>query len=278
MAVLRLILVALLIAAAVAFGAFLNLLPATMGRGAIGDARMRLCRLGCRLLGISVAHEGPVPVSAPTLLVANHVSWTDVLAFGSLAPISFLARHDVAHWPALGPLARAYGTLFVERGRLRQIPRVNAQMADQMEKGEIVALFPEATTGDGTRLKRFHAVHFAAARDLLRVRPDIASVLVAPAAIAYTRRRGMPLGRAGRSVVAWYGDTAFAPHLLDLARGGKIDCRISFLEPIDFTRASNRKDIARLAETAVRREVARLLCEPTPVATGPYVLSDQQGV
>ena len=200
-----------------------------------------------------------------------------LVAMGGIMPITFLARHDVADWPALGQLARIYGTLFIERGRLRQIPSINRQMALRLERGETVGLFPEATTGDGTRLKKFSAVHFAAARSLLEMRPDLTSVDIAPVVIAYTRRSGLPLGRAGRAAVAWYGDMEFAPHLLDLARGGAVECRIRFLTPIPFDRSSDRKKLARLAGDAIRFEKASLISGAAESAPA-YVLSGSQSV
>ena len=278
MVLLRLTALPFVIGLAILVGAVLRCTPAAVADSIRGRLNLRLCRGACRVLGIRVALEGKPPTDRPAMLVANHVSWTDVVALGSITPICFLARHDVAEWPGLGLLARLFGTLFVERGRKRQIPRVNAQMAERMLAGDLVALFPEATTGDGTRLKRFHAVHFAAARDLLRAHPEQGSVLVAPAAIVYSHRKGLPLGRNGRAEVAWYGDTDFVPHLLDLVRDGGADCRISFLEPLRYSRDSDRKAVARQASAAVRSEVAKLLSGIGFSDSQPYVLSDLQSV
>jgi 1-acyl-sn-glycerol-3-phosphate acyltransferase len=278
MVLLRLTALPFVIGLAILAGALLRCAPTPLARSLRGGLARRLCRGACRVLGIRVTLEGKTPADRPALLVANHVSWTDVVAFGSIAPICFLARHDVADWPGLGLLARLFGTLFIERGRLRQIPRVNAQMAQRMRAGDLVALFPEATTGDGTRLKHFHAVHFAAARDLLRDHPDQDSVLVAPAAIVYSHRQGLPLGRNGRAGVAWYGDSEFVPHLLDLVREGGAECRISFLEPLIYRRDSDRKAVARQASAALRTEVARLLSGIAPIEAEPYVLSEPQSV
>lgn len=277
MALVRLISVAATIALAILFGAALGLFPSRISGTAMTRVRRRFSNLACRILGIKVVFDGQIPRDRPVMLVANHVSWTDILALGGIMPITFLARHDVADWPALGQLARIYGTLFIERGRLRQIPSINRQMALRLERGETVGLFPEATTGDGTRLKKFSAVHFAAARSLLEMRPELTSVDIAPVVIAYTRRSGLPLGRAGRAAVAWYGDMEFAPHLLDLARGGAVECRIRFLTPIPFDRSSDRKKLARLAGDAIRFEKASLTSGAAESAPA-YVLSGSQSV
>ena len=278
MATLRLISIGILIALALALGLALASTPERATRRAKQWFRKGFCRLACKALGIDVEADGTIPDDGPILLVANHISWTDVLALGSRKDIVFLARHDLAAWPVLGALARAYGTLFVERGRKRQIPEVNRQMALSMERRQIVALFPEATTGDGTRLRTFNSSHFAAARDLLLRRPEITVVHVMPVVIAYTRGGGLPLGRAGRACVAWYGDTDFAPHLIDLVHGGRTKCRIRFLPSIRFDRATDRKVVTREAAAAIRAAFRVEIMERVREDRSAYVLSGRQVV
>lgn len=278
MAVLRLLALGIFIALAAAIGALLSTMPARVGRPMARFGRRSLCRAACRALGIAVEPEGSFPSGAPILLVANHISWTDVLALGSLSPVVFVARHDLATWPVLGLLARAYGTLFVNRDRRRLIPQVNQAIAEKLEASEIVALFPEATTGDGSRLKKFHSSHLAAARDLLARRDDIRVVLVAPVSIAYTSQTGLPLGRNGRAAVAWYGDTEFAPHLLDLVRSGRTRCKVRFLAPIPFERGADRKVVARDAAAAIRMAFVGQVMEVAPEEAAAYVLSRGQVV
>ncbi|HRY02625.1 MAG TPA: lysophospholipid acyltransferase family protein [Beijerinckiaceae bacterium] len=275
MAALRLISISILIAFALALG--LALAPLSGRTAGIVKCwfRRRFCQLACKSLGIRIEYEGAIPRDYPVLLVANHISWTDVLALGSRSDIVFLARHDLATWPILGTLARSYGTLFVERGRRRLIPHVNRQMAASMEDLHVVALFPEATTGDGTRLRKFHSSHFAAARDLLAQRDDIELVHILPVVIAYTRRSGLPLGRAGRAAVAWYGDTDFAPHLRDLVNSGPAQCRVRFLTPIRFDRATDRKFAARQAALAIQDAFRGEIMESGHAHRTAYVHSGQ---
>lgn len=278
MAALRLLSTGVLIGLAWALALVLTIVPAAVVRRAAQTAQKSLCRLTCKSLGIAVESSGELPTGAPILVVANHISWTDIIALGSLSPLVFVARHDLAGWPVLGTLARAYGALFVERGRRRLIRDVNRQMASKMAESHVVALFPEATTGDGTRLRRFHSPHFAAASDLLSKDPSKGVVLVVPVAIAYTRRRGLPLGRTGRASIAWYGDTTFAPHLLDLTRGGSVTCQVRILDPIAFDRNTNRKTVARTAAEAIRIAfLGEVLAVPGNEAAS-YVLSRRQAV
>ena len=60
-------------------------------------------------------------------------------------------------WPFIGTLATAAGTLYIERSSRRDALRVVHQMRDALKAGEVVAVFPEGTTGDGRLLLPFHA-------------------------------------------------------------------------------------------------------------------------
>lgn len=211
-----------------------------------------VCRALCAVLRLRVIERGAPGGGTPRLFVANHVSWTDILILGSRRSLCFVAKTEVAGWPGLGLLARVQDSIFVDRNARFGLPAVNAAMATRMAAGEDVVLFPEATTGDGNRLKRFHAVHFAAARDLLARRAEIDVVTIQPVAIAYTRRDGLPLGRLGRLAVAWYGDSDFAPHLWHMLRAGPVDCEMHFSAPLVFSRADERKAMARVAHEKVR--------------------------
>jgi 1-acyl-sn-glycerol-3-phosphate acyltransferase len=218
------------------------------------------CRVACRLLGIRPRFRGRIADRSPQMIVPNHVSWTDVLVLGCRqAPLRFVAKSEVAHWPLLGAIARLTGAVFLERRRPRSILRVNNALSRYLAQGDDVVVFAEATTGDGNRLERFNAPHFAALRDFLAERPVARHVLVTPVALAYVRRHGLPLGRRDRSQVAWYGDTELLPHIWALLCQGGIDCEVTFGAPIRFERTSDRKAVARKAEAAVRRLASRSL-------------------
>jgi 1-acyl-sn-glycerol-3-phosphate acyltransferase len=108
-------------------------------------------------LSIQLVVKGTPPVSGPMLLVSNHISWLDIGVMHAARHCRFVSKADVAHWPLVGTLARGAGTLFIERESRRDAMRVVHQMADALRAGEVLAVFPEGTTGDGTTLLPFHA-------------------------------------------------------------------------------------------------------------------------
>lgn len=109
------------------------------------------------VLGIPLQVEGRPPAQGPVLLVANHLSWLDILVLHAARHCRFVSKSDVKHWPLIGTLATGGGTLYIEREKRRDAMRVVHHMAESLKAGEIVAVFPEGTTGDGQALLPFHA-------------------------------------------------------------------------------------------------------------------------
>ena len=109
------------------------------------------------LLGIRLRVEGHPPAQGPMLLVSNHLSWLDILVLHASRHCRFVSKADVRHWPLVGTLATGAGTLYIEREKRRDAMRVVHHMADSLRAGEIVAVFPEGTTSDGSGVLPFHA-------------------------------------------------------------------------------------------------------------------------
>lgn len=110
-----------------------------------------------RLLGLQLQVQGDFRPGAK-LLVANHVSWIDIMAIHAVCPEArFVSKADVQHWPLVNRLVAGGETLYIERARARDAVRVVHQMAEALRAGDTVAVFPEGTTGDGHALLPFHA-------------------------------------------------------------------------------------------------------------------------
>lgn len=190
----------------------------------------RWARGMCRIIGMSVDVEGVPP--ALGVVVANHLGYCDVLLLGSCFPTSFIAKSELSGWPLLGTVARSGGTLFVERARLRDIPRVFEAMTARLRAGQRVVMFPEGTSTDGVSVLPFKSSLLAGAA--AERHP------VSFAALAYETPPGWP--RAGVSV-AWWGDATLVPHLWRLLQIPKFRGTVRFgAEPIVD---GDRKALAR---------------------------------
>ncbi|CDN88456.1 MULTISPECIES: lysophospholipid acyltransferase family protein [Hydrogenophaga] len=137
------------------------------------------------IMGVALDVQGQAPAHGPVLVVANHLSWLDILVMNAAHPSRFVSKADAQHWPLLGSLITGAGTLYIERENRRDALRVVHRMADRLREGETVSVFPEGTTGDGTQLLPFHANLLQAAIS--------ASAPVQPVALRYLdRERGQP--------------------------------------------------------------------------------------
>ena len=114
-------------------------------------------------LAIKLIVIGQPPERGPMLLAANHISWLDIVVMLAARYCRFVSKADVKHWPLIGTLAKAGGTLFIERASRRDAMRVVHHMAERLSAGDVLAIFPEGTTSDGVNLLPFHANLFQAA-------------------------------------------------------------------------------------------------------------------
>lgn len=110
-----------------------------------------------QLIGIELQVSGAPIASGPVLLVANHISWLDIVVMHAAGYCRFVSKADVQHWPLVGSLATGAGTLYIERTSRRDAMRVVHHMRDRLQAGDVVAIFPEGTTGDGRTMLPFHA-------------------------------------------------------------------------------------------------------------------------
>ena len=96
------------------------------------------------------------PSNGPVLLAANHISWADIVVMHAARHCRFISKDDVKHWPIVGTLATAAGTLYISRASPRDAMRVVHHMVECLQAGDVLAVFPEGTTGDGSTLLPFH--------------------------------------------------------------------------------------------------------------------------
>lgn len=218
---------------------------------------MHYHRLLCRLLGVKVEVFGRVPQHGPLLIASNHVSWLDIVVLSAIAPVSFVAKKEVAGWPLFGSLARLQRTVFVDRDRRHATGTSRNEMRERLAAGDIIVLFAEGTSGDGRTVLPFKTSFFGAA--------EMPGVLVQPVTLAYRGHRNLPMTRRLLPSYAWYGDMELAPHLIGAVSAGPIEVAAVCHPPLSLTGEVNRKALARHAEDQVRRGLVLALHDPAKI-------------
>jgi 1-acyl-sn-glycerol-3-phosphate acyltransferase len=107
------------------------------------------------IMGVTLRTKG-LPASGPVIRVANHISWLDILVMHAASHCRFVAKADISRWPLIGAMTTAAHSLYITRESSRDAMRVVHRMADALRQGDILAVFPEGTTGDGSALLPFH--------------------------------------------------------------------------------------------------------------------------
>jgi len=212
-------------------------------------------RFLARLLGMRVIVQGAPVADGPSLIVANHVSWLDIVALSAVAPLSFVAKSEVNGWPIFGTLARLQRTVFVVRERRSKAGQSRDEIAARLSAHDRLVLFPEGTSTDGLRVRNFKSALLGAAEIEIEGRV----VTVQPLTIAYTGFRGLPMPRWLRPAFAWYGDMDLAPHLWFALQLGKFEVTIELHEPLTVTSSGSRKALAAEAERRVRAGLVSIL-------------------
>jgi 1-acyl-sn-glycerol-3-phosphate acyltransferase len=213
-------------------------------------------RLAVWALNIRVHISGTNPRDTPSLVLANHCSWLDIIVLGSLRPLSFVAKSEVESWPGIGFLAKMQRTIFIDRENKRATGEVAGMMARRLSRGELIVLFAEGTTSDGNRVLPFRASLVGAARMAL-MDHSLDRIALQPLTVAYTRRNGLPVSRRERPDICWYGDMDLVPHLVGVLQGGPIDVSVEWGEPIQFDAHTDRKRASITARETVRAALSK---------------------
>jgi lyso-ornithine lipid O-acyltransferase len=224
-------------------------------------------RIASRFIGLRLrVHGAPARFrDSGVLIVANHVSWLDIVALGAATPVSFVAKEEVSGWPGVSILANLQETVYVDRGRRGKAAEQAGKIRKRLARGDTVVLFPEGTTSDGNFLLPFKSALFGAAG--IATTDTESPIHVQPVAIVYSHLHGMPMGRYDRPVAAWPGDIELGPHLRRVLDEGAIDVTIVFGEPFAASDAPDRKALAATCERAIREMTSIALRGRTTLLT-----------
>jgi len=202
-------------------------------------------RAALRTLGVRLQTQGRRP-SPATFLVANHVSWLDILAINAIVPVTFVCKREVRAWPLIGWLAARNETIFMSRRSAAQAREVNVELARRLAEGATVAVFPEGTTTDGRSVLPFRAALLQSAID--------SGAAVLPLALRYTDAQGNPCLEA-----AFVGDMTFLQSLLAVTGVPRMIAQVKSAAPLASAPAERR-----LLAHRARKRIATLLGQAAP--------------
>lgn len=192
------------------------------------------------LLRVRVEISG-LPPRPPFLLVANHLSYLDILVLASRLPCVFVSKAEVRRWPLLGPICTALGTIYIDRGQRREIPRVLAEIEAALDSGLGVVFFPEGTSSRGETVAPFKS-------PLLEL-PVRLGWPVHHATLGYRTPPGEP---PARDSVCFWGSAHFARHALGILELRGIFASLH-LDPEPIVESDRKLLAERLREAILER-------------------------
>ena len=202
-----------------------------------------------RILGIRTYLVDMPPEIKSGLIVANHLSYLDVLVLSRVAPFLFITSVEVKHSFGLGLITRLAGCLFVERRSRTHLRSESSRIEEVLASRIPVVLFPEGTSSNGADVLPFRPALFQSAID--------ANVPVHLFQIHYDDE-----------AVPYFGEHAFLPHLLKLCSRKKIRASLKYLGRLR-PEVGDRKTLANHAEIRIRSaHVSRI---PGCISAQPYL-------
>lgn len=176
--------------------------------------------------------------------IGNHLSWIDILAMGGATGCAFISKDSVQKAPVVGWLAAQNNTIFVARERRGAVGGQIETVRSALAGHQPIALFPEGTTGDGTRLLPFKPALFAV------LLPPPRSIVIQPVMLDY--------GAAG-PLIAWVGDESGVSNALRiLGARGRRTLTLNFLEAFDPGEHPDRKTLAAQCHDRIAQARAAL--------------------
>ena len=192
-----------------------------------------------KIIGIDLTVHG-IAQKSPVFVVANHISWLDIVIIASVLPVSFLSKAEVRKWPVVGTLAAKSGTLFIHRGSKTGALEAIHLMRERLNSGHSVASFPEAKTTDGTCVQAFHPRLFAAA--------VATKSAVQPAALRYPHAHGV------NPIVPFVNNRNLVKHAFRIMSAKRTVAELTLCEPIS-SEDQLRKQLAQLARNSIAEVV-----------------------
>ncbi len=181
----------------------------------------------CWIFNLSLTHHGQ-PLKTPTLFVANHISWVDIVVLSCCTEGYFLAKGSVRTWPLIGGLATRAGVSYIERGEQGAAQRAIQTLTVRLQRGDSMIVFPEATSTTGQDVNRFFPPLFDAAIQ--------AQVPVQPIALRYLTPH-----QTRDEIVPFVGEDTLGAHIWRLLGQPRLHAEVSFLPPYSPPLGSRRE-------------------------------------
>ncbi|MBU3014519.1 1-acyl-sn-glycerol-3-phosphate acyltransferase [Poseidonibacter lekithochrous] len=130
-------------------------------------------KIQMKLLGIKLQTQGTLDESCDLVLM-NHQSLLDIIVMEHIhnRDLAWVAKKEISDLFFFGHIIKAPRMISIDRENKAGIMHLFKEVKDRLEKGRPIAMFPEGTRSDGTKMLKFKAgAKMVANKYKLRVQP-----------------------------------------------------------------------------------------------------------
>lgn len=127
------------------------------------------------MLGMDIQVKGELDESADLILL-NHQSLLDITVMEYLhgRNIAWVAKKEIGDIPVFGHILKAPKMISIDREDKAGLVKLLSETKDRLSKGRPIAMFPEGTRSDGTKMRDFKAgAKMVALKHKLKIQPVV---------------------------------------------------------------------------------------------------------
>ena len=178
---------------------------------------------------VKIFNHEKMPKQRGFLMVSNHMGYVELAALLKNGPLAFAAKDEIAHWPVLGAVSKAVGTVFVDRDSGGMSEKLIKKISEVIKNKVNFWFSPEKTTTDGTWLRPFSSALVVVANQI--------KCLVVPVVFILKKINGKPITREQRIEIAWTladngEDTPLMTHVGHFLTLWSVHIEMYILDPI----------------------------------------------
>ncbi len=197
----------------------------------------------CRMFGLKVIVEGDISTAPNVVYMANHISYLDILAMGSVLKGSFVAKKDVESWPFFGIMAKQQRTVFISRDP-KHAAQETQMLLGRLKEPLPLIIFPEGTSSNGRQIVTFKTAFFEIFLNQ--------NFIIQPFTVSLMEFNGhRNVNDTLRDEYTWHGDMDLVPHLWSFSKKKGAIVKLKFEKTIPTTYFNNRKELSNAVYDAV---------------------------
>ncbi len=199
--------------------------------------------LGCRLINAKIMVINKPVRHQHFLYVGNHLGFFDIMVMASTVKTLFVTSQEMRETPFLGTLCEMGGCLFVERRDRTKVAGEMLEIRDALRSGFSITLYPEGTSGDGSKVLPFKKGLMMAAAGT--------GVPIKLMVVNYRKLNGVPVSHETRNYFCWYGDMTFLAGVWRLFTLKSLEVDLSFHDEIVVHNEEERRTVAERAQKII---------------------------